>query len=117
MDSEGEGGEQSQIQGKGIYYQFFVRIKILSWNVRGANSAEKRKLIKAFLKGFKADLVCVQETKPKGLTHGTIRRLMAGKFVDWVAAKSEGASGGILIFWDSRVLQLVEVEESHYSLS
>ena len=45
-----------------------MRIKILSWNVRGTNSDDKRKLIKAFLKGYKADLVCIQETKLKGLT-------------------------------------------------
>ena len=40
-----------------------------------------------------------------------------GRFVDWVAINAEGTSGGILILWDSRVLQLVEVKESHYSLS
>ena len=67
-----------------------MRIKILSWNVKGANSDEKRKLIKAFLKGYKADLVCIQETKLKGLTLGIIRSLMVGKFVDWVAANAEG---------------------------
>ena len=43
-----------------------MRIKILSWNVRGANNAEKRKLIKAYVKMQKVDLVCIEETKLKG---------------------------------------------------
>ena len=34
-----------------------------------------------------------------------------GRFVDWATSNVMGASGGILIFWDSRVLQLLEVEE------
>ena len=37
--------------------------------------------------------------------------------MEWVASNAKGASGGILILWDSKVLQLVEVEESRYSLS
>ena len=36
-----------------------MKIKILSWNVRGANNAKKRKLMKAYLKMQKVDLVCL----------------------------------------------------------
>ena len=35
--------------------------------------------------------------------------------MDWVA--SNATAGGILIFWDSRVLQLIEKEESRFSVS
>ena len=76
-----------------------MRIKILSWNVRGANNAEKRKLIQTYVKMQKVDLVCIQETKLKLFTRRMIRSLTVGKFVDWVAAYAEGAMGGILIFW------------------
>ena len=37
----------------------FLKIRIISWNVRGANNAEKRKFIKVFLKTQKVDLVCI----------------------------------------------------------
>ena len=63
------------------------------------------------------DLVCFKETKLKDITCGIIRSLAVGRFVDWVASNVEGASRGILILWNSRVLQLVEAEESCYSLS
>ena len=40
-----------------------MKIKILSWNVRGVNNLEKGKVIKQFIKDQRADLVCLQETK------------------------------------------------------
>ena len=40
-----------------------MKLKILSWNVRGANDPEKRKAIKNFIRIHKVDMVCLQETK------------------------------------------------------
>ena len=40
-----------------------MKLKILSWNVRGANDRNKRKVIKALIKSQKVDVVCLQETK------------------------------------------------------
>ena len=94
-----------------------MKIKILSWNMRGANDVEKRKMTKAFLKTQRADLVCLQETKLKGITRGLLRSLSVGSFVDWVAVDAIGASGGILIFWDSRMFQLVDSEATQSLLS
>ena len=36
---------------------------MFSWNVRGANDNDKRKVIKALIKKNKVDLVCLQKTK------------------------------------------------------
>ena len=36
-----------------------MRVRILSWNVRGVNNIEKTKLIRAFLNSKKVDLVCL----------------------------------------------------------
>ena len=75
-----------------------MKIKILSWNVRGANDVNKRKVIKAFIKMQRVDVVCLQETKFKEVSTGLIRSLGAGRFLDWAALRAEGASGGIVIF-------------------
>ena len=40
-----------------------MKIKILSWNVRGVNDPVKRRVIKSFLRSNRVDLVCLQETK------------------------------------------------------
>ena len=83
----------------------------------GVNDSTKRKLIKVCLKTQKVDVVCLQETKWKSGSRMLIRSLVPSRFVDWVASCSEGASGTIVIMWDTRVVQLVGHEESSNILS
>ena len=49
-----------------------MKIKIISWNIRGANDRDKRKVIKALIRSQRADLVCLQRPKfkiyPEGLS-------------------------------------------------
>ena len=40
-----------------------MKIKILSWNVRGLNNREKRRMIKLVVRSQKADLVCFFRNK------------------------------------------------------
>ena len=40
-----------------------MNLDFLSWNVRGANNPDKRKIIRNFIRSQRVDLVCVQETK------------------------------------------------------
>ena len=63
-----------------------MKLRILSWNVRGADEVTKRKVIKVFMKSQKVDVVCLQETKLKGISRGIIRSLIACRFVDWVVS-------------------------------
>ena len=63
------------------------------------------------------DIVCLQETKLKGTSSELVRSLGVGGFIKWASVDALGASGGILIMWDSRVFQLLEKEESQYTLS
>ena len=41
----------------------FMKIKMISWNVRGLNDPQKRLVVKNFLREWKCDVVCLQETK------------------------------------------------------
>ena len=45
-----------------------MKLRILSWNVRGANDSDKRRIIKSIVKAQKVDLVCLQETKIQSLS-------------------------------------------------
>ena len=44
-----------------------MSVKLLSWNVRGLNRFDKRLQIRNLLRMWKADMVCLQETKLSGL--------------------------------------------------
>ena len=55
-----------------------MRMRIVSWNVRGVNDREKRKLIKDVIKTQQVDLVCLQETKLQEMTSAIVRSLGVG---------------------------------------
>ena len=52
-----------------------MKLRILLWNVRGANDCEKIKVIEALIKGQKVDLVCLQETKMQEMSRTIVRSL------------------------------------------
>ena len=85
-----------------------MKLKVLSWNVRGANHSSKRKIIKTFIRNQKVDLLCIQETKIQPMSEGVVRSLGSGRFLDWRSLDAEGAAGGILIYWDKRSLDILD---------
>ena len=62
-----------------------MKLKLLSWNVHGANNSSKRKIIKVIIRKQKVDLFCIQETKIQTTTEGVVRSLGIGRFLDWRA--------------------------------
>ena len=57
-----------------------MKLKLLSWNVRGANDNNKRKVIKALIRDQKANLVCLQDTKIQEMSIGVVRSLGVAGF-------------------------------------
>ena len=94
-----------------------MKIKILSWNVWGVNDKNKRSSIKALIRAQKVDLVCLQETNMSQMSLGVVRSLGVGRFLDWGVLNARGATGGVLVFWDKRVLELVGMEVGLFSIS
>ena len=94
-----------------------MKLRILSWNVRGANDKEKRRVIKDVIKSQKVDLVCIQETKIQEMSNGLVKSLGVGRCLEWGSLNSRGTVGGVLVFWDNRVLQLEEMEVGKFTVS
>ena len=46
-----------------------------------------------------------------------MRSLGTGRFLDWGAMDAHGSAGGILICWDKRTLDVLEMEVGHFSTS
>ena len=51
----------SEVSCLGLLY--FMKLKIVSWNVRGLNDPKKRGILRNWLRKWKVDVVCLQETK------------------------------------------------------
>ena len=94
-----------------------MKIKILSWNVRGVNDPAKRSVIKSFLRSNRVDLVCLQETKVQQMNIGMVRSLGVGRYLNWSALNAEGSAGGILLLWDKRRINLEDSLVGTFSVS
>ena len=63
------------------------------------------------------DLFCIQETKIQLMSEGLVKSFGSGRFLDWGAMGAQGAAGGILICWDKRTLEVLEMEMGQFSIS
>jgi exonuclease III len=61
-----------------------MKQKIIAWNVRGLNAFKKRLRIRGLLSEWKADIVCLVETKMKVISQEVIRSLWGGQHVGWM---------------------------------
>ena len=91
-----------------------MNLKVLSWNIRGANDTSERKIVKDLLRSQKLDLFCLQETKIHSMSKGS---LSSGRFLEWIAMEACGTAGGILVVWDNRSLELLDKEVGSYYVS
>ena len=94
-----------------------MKIKILSWNVRGVNDSDNRKVIKNLIRTNRVDLVCLQETKVQEMNFDMVHNLGVGRFLDWTAMNAEGSAGGILMFWDKRRMSMLDSMVGSFSVS
>ena len=65
---------------------------------------DKKMAVKSFVKGVKANVICLQETKVEEMDMGFIQEICRGPYVDWMFLPAHGASGGILVCWDNRAV-------------
>ena len=94
-----------------------MKLRLLSWNVRGANDSSKRKVIKIVIRSQRVDLFRLQETKIQAMSEGLVRSLGTGRFLDWGALDAYGSAGGLLICWDKRTLEVLEMEVGNFSIT
>ena len=71
-----------------------MKVKILSWNVRGVNDSNKRKVINNFIRTQRVDLVCLQETKGQEMNNVMACSFRVGRFLNWIALNAEGTDRG-----------------------
>ena len=66
-----------------------MNLKILTWNVRGLNEKEKRLKVRNFLRSWRANIICLQETKLEWVIRGLVRSICC-PYIDWLYLDSEG---------------------------
>jgi len=92
-------------------------MKILSWNIRGSRSSDKRRAIKALIGKESPDLVVLQEVKRESVNRGFIGSIWSSRFKEWILLPAIGKAGGLLVVWDSRRLSVSENLVGDFSIS
>ena len=95
----------------------FMKKKMISWNVRGLNDPRKCLVVKNLLREWKCDVICLQETKIASMNRQLVCSLWSCPNVDWAVLEADRTAGGILLMWDKRVLEKVEVMVGTFSVS
>jgi exonuclease III len=83
---------------------------VLCWNVHGLNSENRQREVRAKIDESECYIVCFQETKCENFDWRLIRKFCPKRFDNFVFSPSLGASGGLLIIWNSSVFSRVLVE-------
>ena len=73
-------------------------------------------MINLVVRAQKANLVCFLETKVSEKPSKMVKSLGVGRFMDWRVVDVGGVLGGILVFWDNRILELLELERGVYTI-
>jgi exonuclease III len=71
-----------------------MNCNILSWNVRGLNSPDKRLMVRNLLRQWRVDIICLQETKLDHISRRDVISVWGCPYVDWCYVAAIGAAGG-----------------------
>jgi exonuclease III len=74
---------------------------VLDWNVRGLNDKHKRLAVYNKIDESNCAIICLQETKCENFDHTFIKSLCPKRFDRFAFSLSIGASGGIIVLWNS----------------
>ena len=77
--------------------------KVLCWNVRGINSDKKLLALRNAISSSGCSVICLQETKRATFDLAFVKLFCPKKFDKFEVVPSQGASGGLIVLWDSSV--------------
>ena len=80
--------------------------EIISWNVRGLGSFEKRREVCHLVREKNPFIICIQETKLSVIDVILCKSMWGGDCVDFSYRPSVGASGGIVTMWDTKEVEV-----------
>ena len=94
-----------------------MKLRMVSWNVRGLNDVRKHLVVRNLLREWNCDVVCLQETKLASMDRQLICSLWICLYVDWVTLDANQTTSGVLMMWDRRALEKFEVLVGQFSVS
>ena len=85
-----------------------MTLQLRSWN---------KEVCKNHLKDWKCDIVCFQETKVSSTDVAFVRSLWGSPFIDLAVLDVVKTLGGVLLIWDKRVFEKLDVIAGQFFVS
>jgi hypothetical protein len=90
---------------------------ILCWNIRGINASEKWDAVRDKIEESACSVICLQETKKENFDICFIRKFAPRRFDKFDFIPSVGASGGILVLWNSATFLALVVDKRSFGIT
>ena len=94
----------------------FRNWRVLCWNVHGLNSADRQRDLRVKIEESNCSIVCLQEMKIQSFDLRLVRTFYPCRFDNFVYSPSEGASGGILVAWNSAMFTGTLIQSLRYGI-
>jgi exonuclease III len=91
--------------------------QILCWNIRGLNDSNKWDAVRSKVEESACAVFCLQETKKQDVDSTFVRNLAPRRFDKYDFVPSVGASGGILLVWNSSVFAGTVVDKQRFGIT
>lgn len=80
-----------------------MKVKIFSWNVKGLNGDNKRRLVRNLIQQWGVDINVIVETKLRGSNSNLIQQLWRNEGMRKIHMEVIGRSGRIMVMWDKGI--------------
>jgi hypothetical protein len=90
---------------------------MLFWNVRGTNDPAKRSAIREFIDNLHVSIVCISESKVTEVDEFYVSQCLGSSFDGFVCLLAEETRGGVVLAWDSSVIQISHVSYDSYAIT
>ena len=91
--------------------------ELMNWNTRGLNDPAKRDAVREFVEPLHVNLVCLQETKMQSFDRYTVLQCLGPSFDGFAFLPAVDTRGGILIAWDTTVLEVTNIVSDSFMLT
>ena len=93
-----------------------ISTSILVWNVRGLNSEDRQRSVRAKIEEIQCYVICLQETKKPSFDNMFLKSCCPRRFDKFAYIPSRGASGGIVTIWNSALFTGTVMIEEEFAL-
>lgn len=90
---------------------------ILCWNIRGINASKKWDAVRDKIEESACSIICLRETKKEHFDSSFIRKFAPRRFDSFDYIPSAGASGGILVIWNSSIFKGDVLDKRSYGIT